>query len=263
VSVRVTTWVWENSPASGTELLILLALADQSDDDGLCWPSIAYIARKTRLHEDTVNRNLRSLIDRGEVSREERPGRSNLLRIIRTPLQETGGSSSGGFSSGGSSAPPTPPQAAPPPPRSGPPQNHQEPPREPSSRTADPSMALVLVTADATTVSEPTFEDFWRAYPKKRSRADAQRAWAKAIKARKVGAAELVAAAERLRDDPNLPDLTYVPNGATWLNGERWNDDPYPPRRDQLAARTSTTDSKVQAALELAATFADDPRGAA
>lgn len=127
----------------------------------------------------------------------------------------------------------------------------------------DSSTALVLVTADAVTVRQPTFEDFWRAYPKKRSRADAQRAWAKVIKAGKVSAAEVVAAAGRLRDDPNLPDLTYVPNGATWLNGERWNDDPYPPRRDQAAARPSTTDSKVQAALELAATFADDPRGAA
>jgi DNA-binding IclR family transcriptional regulator len=106
MSVRVTTWVWENSPASGTELLILLALADQSDDDGLSWPSIAYIARKTRLHEDTVNRNLRSLVDRGEVTREERPGRSNLLRIVRTPPQVTGGSSSGGSTSGGSQASP-------------------------------------------------------------------------------------------------------------------------------------------------------------
>jgi hypothetical protein len=154
MSVRITTWIWENSPASGMELLILLALADQSDDDGLSWPSIAYIARKTRLHEDTVNRNLRSLIDRGEVSREERPGRSNLLRIVRTPPQATGGFSSGGFSSGGSSAPPTPPQAAPPPPRNGPPQNHQEPSEEPSL-TGSGALDLQGVPTPATSKAKP------------------------------------------------------------------------------------------------------------
>lgn len=33
---------------------------------------------------------------------------------------------------------------------------------------------------------------------------------------------------ERLRNDPNRPAPEYVPRPMTWLNQERWNDDPYP-----------------------------------
>lgn len=33
---------------------------------------------------------------------------------------------------------------------------------------------------------------------------------------------------ERLRNDPNRPRPEYVPRPMTWLNQERWNDDPYP-----------------------------------
>jgi hypothetical protein len=121
-----------------------------------------------------------------------------------------------------------------------------------TAATVAEGAALVLVTADAVTVSEPTFEDFWAAYPKKRDRADALKAWPKAIK--KVPASVIVEAAKRLRDDPNLPELTYVPNGATWLNGEKWNNPPYESRHGtQANARPSTTDARVQAALDAGA----------
>lgn len=33
---------------------------------------------------------------------------------------------------------------------------------------------------------------------------------------------------ERLRNDPNRPAPEFVPRPMTWLNQERWNDDPYP-----------------------------------
>lgn len=116
----------------------------------------------------------------------------------------------------------------------------------------DTSGALVLVTADAVTLPEPTFDDFWALYPKKRNRADALKAWPKAIK--KVPASVIVDAARRLREDPNLPDLGFIPDGSTWLNGERWTNGPYPPRRDrQPAQRESTTDARVRAALEAGA----------
>jgi len=41
VSIAVINWVWANSPTSGNERLVLLALADAcSRDDGTgCWPS--------------------------------------------------------------------------------------------------------------------------------------------------------------------------------------------------------------------------------
>lgn len=51
--------VWEHYPAGGGELLTALAYADHAHDDGTSIrPSIAYIARKTRQSERTVQRYL-------------------------------------------------------------------------------------------------------------------------------------------------------------------------------------------------------------
>lgn len=51
--------VWEHYPAGGGELLTALAYADHAHDDGTSIrPSVAYIARKTRQSERTVQRYL-------------------------------------------------------------------------------------------------------------------------------------------------------------------------------------------------------------
>lgn len=44
MSIRIMTEIWEYSPSSGTELLMMLAIADHANDDRECWPSIARLA---------------------------------------------------------------------------------------------------------------------------------------------------------------------------------------------------------------------------
>jgi hypothetical protein len=58
MSIAVMNSVWTNSPTSGNERLVLLALADAcSRDDGSgCWPSAATIARKANISDRTVHR---------------------------------------------------------------------------------------------------------------------------------------------------------------------------------------------------------------
>jgi len=63
MAVRVIARVWDGFPGGGSELLALLALADWSDDDGRCWPSMASIARKIRLSPDQARRVVHKLID--------------------------------------------------------------------------------------------------------------------------------------------------------------------------------------------------------
>lgn len=76
MSIKVMNWVWENSPAKGTELLMLLAIADNaSDDGGNAYPSVSTLARKTRLDQRTVQRVLRKLSEQGQLNVEERGGR--------------------------------------------------------------------------------------------------------------------------------------------------------------------------------------------
>jgi hypothetical protein len=50
MSIAVMNWVWANSPTSGNERLVLLALVGAcSRDDGTgCWASAATIARKAK-----------------------------------------------------------------------------------------------------------------------------------------------------------------------------------------------------------------------
>ena len=51
MSVKYIQKVWDTSPYKAEKLLVLLALADWSNDDGYCWPSIDKIARKARITE--------------------------------------------------------------------------------------------------------------------------------------------------------------------------------------------------------------------
>jgi len=81
--------VWESDSTSGSDRLVLLALADSANDDGYCWPSYETIAKKANISKrhaiDTVN----NLIKSGTVMKSHRfsEGKftSNLYRVIVNP----------------------------------------------------------------------------------------------------------------------------------------------------------------------------------
>ncbi|MQA14922.1 MAG: hypothetical protein GEV09_12320 [Pseudonocardiaceae bacterium] len=77
VSLKAMNWVWDHSPAAGTELLVLLAIADNADDAGAnAYPSTDTLARKTRLDARTVQRVIRRLQDDGRVVVDRGGGRA-------------------------------------------------------------------------------------------------------------------------------------------------------------------------------------------
>lgn len=80
------------------------------------------------------------------------------------------------------------------------------------------------------------FERFWDAYPKKQGKKAAESAFAKAIK--KITLDCMLAALEKHKvSDQWTRDVgKYIPYAATWLNGERWN--------DELQPAASTRDRK-------------------
>jgi len=88
-------WVWANSPASGNERLVLLALADAcSRDDGTgCWPSAATIARNANISDRTVRRVIARLEAGGYVVVHRGGGRAgatnSLHRRHRHPQPRT------------------------------------------------------------------------------------------------------------------------------------------------------------------------------
>ncbi|RCW45132.1 helix-turn-helix protein [Halopolyspora algeriensis] len=91
MSIKVMNWVWEHSPAKGTELLMLLAIADNATDDGTnAYPSVRTLARKTRMGERSVQRIVRKLTEEGHLSVTERGGRNpNCYAVLMHPELST------------------------------------------------------------------------------------------------------------------------------------------------------------------------------
>jgi len=67
MSLYVTSYIWDHSQLSGTELLLVLALADQANDEGVCWPSMDTLAHKARMTGRSVQNLMPKLFESGEV----------------------------------------------------------------------------------------------------------------------------------------------------------------------------------------------------
>lgn len=84
MSIRHMSVVWEKAVTDDpTVLLVMLALADWANDEGVCWPSVPSIAQKCRTSERTVQRIIRQMQDAGFLEVTVRRGRThtNLYRI--------------------------------------------------------------------------------------------------------------------------------------------------------------------------------------
>ena len=77
MSVKVTAYIWEHSQQTGSDLLMLLAIADHANDDGLCWPSIERLAHKCRVKERQAKNIIAKLIAQGEITVERGQGRGH------------------------------------------------------------------------------------------------------------------------------------------------------------------------------------------
>lgn len=65
MSVRASGWAWSLRNIEPLPKFTLMALADQADEDGYCWPSQALIAEKVVMGERTVRRHIATLRDLG------------------------------------------------------------------------------------------------------------------------------------------------------------------------------------------------------
>lgn len=92
MSIKVTNWVWARSESRNGARLVLLALADRADDDGLCWPSIDDLMARTKLTRRAVQKGVTALVEGGELEVENGGGRhrSNRYRITPKPCTSDG-----------------------------------------------------------------------------------------------------------------------------------------------------------------------------
>lgn len=269
MSVKIMTWVWESAPSdlNPSELLILLALADHANDDGLAYPSQRHLGDKCRLTRVTANRAISKLCARGLVEKlyplgpgtpvwvykihfdghqgiagwapnpgqthADQRGQGGVLKsyrgvIVSTPQEgENGG---GGVL-----------------------KSYTEPKdknKELKNTPPPPTGGAIEIDARATDGTEGArgaesvpegFGAFWTAYPRSRDRNAALRAFQAATK-RGATPGQLLLAAQRYASKikKDGTDDRFVKYPATWLNAGSYEDfaqKPKPPDTRPLAVK--------------------------
>ena len=72
------------------------------------------------------------------------------------------------------------------------------------------------------------FEDFWSAYPRREAKGQAFKAWRKAIK---VHNQQMIIEAAKRYGESYTGEYQFIPLASSWLNAERWLDEPPPAAR--------------------------------
>lgn len=125
LSIKIMSAIWDGGPKGSTLRFVLIALADNANDDGECWPSVATIGRKTGLCERAVRTALRQLEADGWLQTANGGGRNGVNRYTVNPAPHAPGTTCPPASNApkpGTTCPPNPAPHAP-----KPSYNHKEP----------------------------------------------------------------------------------------------------------------------------------------
>lgn len=236
MSFKLMVEAFETKIGNPARKLVLLKLADQANDNGLCWPSYATIAAACEVDRRTVIRHIKQL---------EKDG---FLRVEKTYNKEAGKNFSNRYhltiANGDKKSlvsedhhpsdklsPPLVTKDHPPSVKLSP-----EPINEPIS--IEPIIESItddVVSSDVVVSISPSFEDFWNRYDKKIGRKKCADKWAKISNSDK----ELIM--------ENLPaylssirDKQYQKHPITYLNNESWHDEIITSQPNQLANRGIT-----------------------
>lgn len=77
--IMTACWPLQMSPA---QKAVLVSMADNANDEGVCWPSVAKIAQRTCLSERAVQNAVSWLLANGYLRVSDRAGRSSVYQII-------------------------------------------------------------------------------------------------------------------------------------------------------------------------------------
>lgn len=204
-----------------TERLVLLALADAANDAGRCWPSVLTLCSKTGLSERTVQRCLAELESLGWLNRGLRDGHSSMY-VVCNPRQDD------------TPVTLTPPSGWHPTPVTLTPHPRQPDTHNRNRTQKNPKEAF----------AQTSFAQFWSAYPKKRSKGQAEKAWS-SLKPNEQLIADILEAIQRAKTSEQWrrEGGAYIPYPATWLRAKGWEDEITPAKpessRDSLSWLTS------------------------
>lgn len=91
MSIRLMTHIWDHGPQQISERIVLLALADFANDEGLCWPSMARISQRALLTRRALQRVISRLEANGWLTVQRNRGRGNVnLFTVHESLKSLG-----------------------------------------------------------------------------------------------------------------------------------------------------------------------------
>ena len=195
MSIEATNHVFKFTQYPPAQSYILLAIADVVNDthDNRFFMTIKALAKKTKCSERTVQRALAQFVEDGWLSvKAESNGRGNpteyqfqlVMGDNLTPIFEEKGDKSG-------------------------------------SKRVTNEVSIHLLELNRTQVEKlnPTFEEFWKNYPRKDAKKDAE----KAFTTIKAPLAEIMAGVKKLKAENRKKE--FIPLAGSWLRGERWKDE--------------------------------------
>jgi len=199
--------------------IVLYWIADHHNSEtGACFPSLATLATECEMDRTTIIRHIDSLCSMGFIEKVER-NRNNgsrtsngyRLNLVKQPVVNCD------------------------PPR----RKMQPPPVAICNPLNLGSNNLGNITSNK---DMSIFEDLWKMYPKKQGKGTAKTALVKAL--RKVSADQLQHSLALFVQSWGNKDRKYLPFLATWLNGERWDDELQAPSLQDM-----TSDQQMQTIL--------------
>ncbi|NYT38890.1 helix-turn-helix domain-containing protein [Allopusillimonas soli] len=183
MSTAIMSACWPIQGMTPAQKAVLISLADNANDEGVCWPSVANISMRTCLSERAVQAAIKWLCQSGYLIARERSGRSTVYMLTpagNAPPQQMRGAADAPHPRSKCTPPPqmlhpTPADAAP---RTV--KNRHRTVKEPSRRKSAPT--------------DDEFELAWSLYPKREggdSRSDALKAWRARIRSGDATADEM------------------------------------------------------------------------
>lgn len=212
MSIKLMSLVW-STPLKGATKMLLLALADSANDEGVTWPSLNTLSKKCSISVKQICTSLNYLIEANLLSKEfrDRPNGSSssncyFLDVYNISILSRGGTE---LSSEGVL-------------------NSVQRGTELSSdhiiinRTISKSKDLEIMCSSEFLLNK--FEEFWKLYPNKKAKPYCKKWFLKNCSKNKDLPEKIIEGVKRYlpywatRED-------YVPHPHTWLNKGRWEDE--------------------------------------
>ncbi|MDP5858584.1 helix-turn-helix domain-containing protein [Pseudomonas aeruginosa] len=166
MSTIIMSACWPLQGMSPAQKAVLISLADNANDEGVCWPSVAKIAERTCLSERAVQQAIKVLNECKALSIEARQGRSTMFTVTPAAFAPPQKVHPRRKCTPAASAP-TPADAAPPPPQDLHPTPADAAPRTVIEPTREPSGNLLPADSgqpDAERDRQQACRAIWSAY---------------------------------------------------------------------------------------------------